>query len=206
MADHKALIESAVGGDEEALSELLSAHAGPLRARLVGTIAPQWKTLVDEDDVLQVTFLEAFLRIATFENRGEGAFLAWLTRIAQNNLKDAIRGLQRAKRPDPRKRVGNGGNEESYVGLVEVIGMTLTTPSMHAAKGEMIRALDQALDRLPEDYRRVIRMYDLEGTPIEDVARELGRSAGAVYMLRARAHERLASELGGQSQFFSKSS
>lgn len=70
----------------------------------------------------------------------------------------------------------------------------------------MVAELERMLSRLPADYERVIRMYDLEGRGIEEVASELGRSSGAIYMLRARAHERLAGLLGSESRFFSRRS
>ncbi len=206
MDDHTDLIGRATGGDEEALESLLARHSPVLRGRLQGRIAPHWRSMIEVDDVLQVTYLEAFLRIRSYQDRGEASFLAWLTRIADNNLRDAIRGLERAKRPDPRRRVVSPGSDESYVGLVEVLGMTLTTPSMNAARGEMVAELERMLSRLPADYERVIRMYDLEGRGIEEVASELGRSSGAIYMLRARAHERLAGLLGSESRFFSRRS
>ncbi len=206
MDEHADLIGRATAGDEDALESLLTRHSPALRGRLQGQIAAHWRSMIEVDDLLQVTYLEAFLRIRSYQDRGEASFLAWLTRIADNNLRDAIRGLERAKRPDPRRRVVSPGSDESYVELVEVLGMTLTTPSMHAARGEMIAELERMLSRLPADYERVIRMYDLEGRAIEEVAGELGRSSGAVYMLRARAHERLAGLLGSESRFFSRRS
>ena len=48
----------------------------------------------------------------------------------------------------------------------------------------------------------MIRLYDLEGRPIAEVAAEMGRSSGAVHMLRARAHDRLRELLGPESAFF----
>lgn len=200
------LIMLAVEGHEGSLTELLERHGPTVRGRLAASISQHWKSSLDEDDVLQVSYLEVFLRIKSFEDRGEGSFLAWLSRIADNNLRDAIRGLERAKRPDPRRRVQPRSHEDSYAGLVGLLGVTYTTPSINAARGEMITELDRALSRLPGDYGRVICLYDLDGRPIEEVAQELGRSPGAVYMLRARAHERLAEQLGNESKFFSHSS
>jgi DNA-directed RNA polymerase specialized sigma24 family protein len=63
--------------------------------------------------------------------------------------------------------------------------------------------MDEALAKLPADYAKVVRLYDLECKPMEDVSRELGRSPGACYMLRARAHDALREALGTASQFFS---
>ncbi len=200
------LIAKAQRGNEDALATLLETHGPALRARLAGKISAHWRSALDEDDVLQVTYMEAFSRFSGFVNRGDGALLAWLTQIAENNLRDAIRGLERAKRPDPRKRVQAAPAQDSYIGLVEILGVTRTTPSMNVARGEIVTELDRALGKLPADYEKCIRLYDLEGRGIEAVCAELGRSSGAVYMLRARAHERLAEILGSESRFFSRRS
>jgi RNA polymerase sigma factor (sigma-70 family) len=83
--------------------------------------------------------------------------------------------------------------------------MTTTTPSRQAARREAVEILERTLAKLPTDYAKVVRLYDLECRPIAEVARELGRSEGAVYMLRARAHEWLRETMGTESQFFSVS-
>ena len=49
-------------------------------------------------DVMQVTYLEAFLHIDQLTARDTSAFLAWLTRIAENAIRDAVRGLTRTDR------------------------------------------------------------------------------------------------------------
>lgn len=163
-----------------------------------------WQSALDPDDVMQVTYLEAFLRIERFQPRHEGSFLAWLTLIAENNLRDAIKELERQKRPNPRHRVQAGGQDDSYVALVELLGATMTTPSIVAARSELQSALDQALNTLPADYAKVVRLYDLEGRDAKEVAQLMGKSPGAVYMLLARAHDRLRDALGSGSQFFSQ--
>ena len=201
--DEADLAAKASGGDPAALTALLCEFGPLVRRRLTGKIGRHWNGVLDEDDVMQVSYLEAFVRIGRFESRGPGSFVAWLTQIAENNLRDAIRGLERAKRPDPRRRVQAAPAQESYASLVMVLGVTTTTPSRAAAGHEMVSAVDRALAGLPPDYRTVIRKYDLDGCPIEEVAAELKRKPGAVYMLRARAHDRLRELLGTASMFFS---
>lgn len=197
------LVERATGGDEESLCELLS-HFGPIvRERLKSKIGQQWRSSLDEDDVMQVTYLEAFLLIGQFKHRGSGSFLAWLSQVAENNLRDALRGLQAAKRPNPKRRVQvSRPNENSFVALVELLGSTNSTPSRAAARGESERMIEDVLSALPPDYERVVRLYDLEGRSAQEVAEQLGRSTGAIYMLRARAHEKMRGGLGNASQFF----
>ena len=198
----QALLESAAAGDVDALSELLARLAPKLRAEI--DINPTWQGLLDADDILQISFLEAFLRIddAIFPNAA--AFYGWLRRVAENNLRDAIKGLERQKRPTPARQLTTPVGDESIVQLYELLGVTSATPSRAVAKGEMKSALEQALAALPDDYAAVIRDYDIEARSISETASRLGRSAGAVHMLRARAHDRLRDLLGPESQFFSR--
>lgn len=193
-----------MGGDREALVTLLEGVAPMVRARVEPKIGAHLRPVIEIDDIMQVTYLEVVSRLKSFKGGGASGFLAWVTRIAENNLIDAGRAAAAAKRPDPRKRVREPSGEESMVAMVEQLGMTVTTPSRAAARGEAVDALERTLDRLPDDYATVIRMYDLGGHSIEEVAEALGRSEGAVYMLRARAHERLRDLLGTESRYFTK--
>lgn len=198
------LLRAAVRGDEKALASLLKDITPQLRGRIAAKISPAWQGTLDADDVLQVTFVEAFLQIEAFTDRGDGSFLAWLSHIAENNLRDAVKALERAKRPDPRRQVHASGNDDSYVALVELLGYTSTTPSRAAARGEIHTALDTVLSQLPPAYEQVVRMLDLEGRAPAQAAEALGRSVGATHMLRARAHDRLRELLGSQSKYFSR--
>lgn len=203
MALPEETIKRAGEGDAEALALLLREVGPRVRDRIVPKIGRQWSGLIEADDVMQVSYLEAFAHVGRITIKDEASFVAWLTRVAENNLRDAVRAFDRAKRPDPRKRVTGPVNEESYVGLVEVLGVTTTTPSRAAARQEAVRIMDQTLAKLPADYAKIVRLYDLECKPIEEVSREMGRSTGACYMLRARAHDALRDAMGTASQFFS---
>jgi len=201
--DEMELVKLAIGGDAEALTTLLEAEGPIVRARIEPKIGAMWRAMVDADDVMQISYMEAFLQIERFSATGPGAFRAWLAQIAENNLRDAIKGLERAKRPNPRNRVQGPPGEGSFVALIDLLGVTYSTPSQDVARGEFRGVIDEALGRIPSDYARVIRMYDLEGHTAAEVAAAMGRSPGAMFMLRARAHERLKEELGSGSKFFS---
>ena len=197
------LVGRAVQGDVNALSELLYRHGPEIEQGL--RIGRQWRAVLDPADVMQVTYLEAFLQIERFDPERTAAFPAWLRQIAENNLRDAIRGLERQKRPPPEQRAELPAGSDSLLGLYELLGATTTTPSRVAARSELERALEAAIARLPPDYAMVVRRYDLGGCAMTDVAGELGRSPGAIHMLRARAHDRLRELLGSASIFFSSS-
>lgn len=198
------LLRRAVAGDVAALSRLLEMHGEPIARGL--DIAPKWRSMVGPDDVMQVTYLEAFLRICDFVPAGPGAFSAWLRRIAENNLKDAIKELQRAKRPQPDQRVSLanvGVGERSYVEFVQLLSSGGDTPSGTVAASEAVRFVEDAVSRLPEDYQTVVRLYELQGRTIAAVADHIGRSQGSVKMLLARARDHLREALGTRSRFFS---
>ncbi|HUN81814.1 MAG TPA: RNA polymerase sigma factor [Phycisphaerae bacterium] len=198
---HDELLDRAVKGDESALAELLEQVGVQLHAELEARIGAPYRGLVGADDVLQVTFLEAFLRIRSFVPSGPGAFLSWIRRIGDNNLRDAIRELEREKRPSPAKRVSPTNNDDSYVMLLESIAGSATTASRAASRKEIKGLLDVALNKLPGDYNRVLRLYELEGLSAPEVAEKMGRSHGAVRMLLARARECLSEVLGSESKY-----
>jgi RNA polymerase sigma-70 factor, ECF subfamily len=202
MAEHdQTTLECAVAGDSKALSKLLCKHGPVVQTRL--RIASPWRSMLEPEDVMQITYVEAFLQIGRFDPRRGTSFENWLSQIAQNNLRDAIRGLSRQKQPQPRNRVQLPANADSYSGLLEALCTMSATPSRDAGKAEARALIEQALQRLPPDYSRVVRLYDLEGQPVAEVAATMKRTPGAVFMLRARALDRLAEALGTESMFFS---
>lgn len=196
------LLQQAVEGDVAALRTLLERFGGEVRQRIGGRIESRWRAVLDLDDVMQVAYLEAFLHIEQLTARDAASFLAWLTRIAENGLRDAVRGLSRQKRPDPARRVIESSTADSYAGLLDCLGVTTTTPSGEAVRRDAAGALEIAIERLPEDYQTAVRLYDLEGRPVSEVAAAMERSVGAVHMLRGRAHDQLRRHLGNMSQFF----
>lgn len=200
--DH--LLERAQDGDLDSLVQLLEAVGPTVRAIIEPKIGRKHRSVLSIDDVMQVTYMESISRIQTFTGGGARGFQAWLIRIAENNLIDAVRGLEAAKRPNPSKRMDHRNHDDSMIAMVEAIGVTVSTPSLAAARGEVVGCIHTAVARLPTDYARVITMYDLQGRSIEEVVQELGRSKGAVYMLRARAHEHLKEILGSESKYFTK--
>jgi RNA polymerase sigma-70 factor (ECF subfamily) len=198
------LLERAQDGDLECLVQLLETVGPCVRAIIEPKIGRKHRSVLSIDDVMQVTYMECISRIHTFTGGGTRGFQAWLVRIAENNLIDAVRGLEAAKRPNPSRRIDHHDRDDSMIAMVEAIGVTVSTPSLAAARGEVVRTIHDALERLPADYARVIMMYDLQGRTIDEVVHEMGRTKGAVYMLRARAHEHLREVLGSESKYFTK--
>jgi len=198
IAEGDGLVRRCVEGDRAALVELLEFVGPGVRAQL--HIDAAWGASLDADDVMQTTYMEVFLRVARLEVRTVAGFRAWMNTVAQNNLRDALRALQRARRPDPRKRVEEPARSDSTVELLDRIGCISHTASRDAIAREAQGLLATALAGLPQSYRQVIEAVDLTGESVQAVAERLQRSQGAVYMLRARAHDRLRELLGPRSR------
>src|SRR5690606_5702333 len=146
------LLNRAQSGDVDALVALLEQVGPTVRRVIEPKIGRKHRSMLSCDDVMQVTYMECISRFRSFEGGGPRGFLAWLMRIAEHNLIDAVRGLEAAKRPNPSRRVGHHDQEDSAIAMVEAIGVTVSTPSLAAARGEVVASIHEALGRLPESY------------------------------------------------------
>ncbi len=198
------LLERAVEGDGDALAALLERHAPAVRHALAGAIPARWQAVLTLDDVMQQAYAEAFGAIRRFALREGHTFEDWLVVIARRTLVDALRGLGAEKRGGDRPRItASAPGGDSYISLLDVLGVTTTTPSRAAARCEGSDAVRGAIDRLPETQRLVVERYDLQGRTAEEIASEIGRSVGAIYMLRARAHRALCDIMGAPQAYLS---
>jgi RNA polymerase sigma-70 factor (ECF subfamily) len=187
------LISQAVTGDREALSRLLRQIEPMLRERLAGQIPASLASLMCIDDVIQETFTDAYLDIYDFDP-SRGAFETWVTSIAKHSLLNAIESLRAEKRGGNRQRVDPSKNG-TWLSFWQVLTASASTPSHTAMRSETRSLLAEAIEKLPGAHRTVVQLYDLERRPVEEVAGVLGRSPGAVFMLRSRAHRELRRHL-----------
>ncbi len=190
-------IDPANGGpDPQALTRLLSEHSETLRAAIEPKIPDRLRSVLSAEDVLQQTFLDAFLDMRNFIPSDESSFFRWLRKLAENNLIEAIRALDAEKRGGRARRVATLGVDPCTSILDRLVPvLTRTSPPHAAALREASLAVREAIARLPEAYRAAVELYDIEGRDIADVAATLSRSPGAVHLLRNRAFARLREQL-----------
>ena len=82
------------------------------------------------------------------------------------------------------------GGESARTLLLAVAGGDGTAGGRAALEEELGR-LRSAIRKLPASYRTVVEEMDLAERPVAEVAEAMGRSRGAVHLLRSRAHDRL---------------
>lgn len=184
-------------GDEEAFAVLCSRYEGLLQARIRPWLSAPIRRKVSILDVLQETLLTAHRRLDDFEDRGEGAFGAWLARIAELKAREAVRRYAGAAKRNVGQEVTRGQRPETA--LVPGAG---PSPSEQAIAGERQDQIHRAMERLPDDYRRVLTLIQLDHVSLDTAATLMSRSRQAVKKLYSRALARLADlvELTGKGE------
>jgi len=186
-------------GDEEALLRLLEQYSARIRGQIDRQIPRRFQSVIDADDILQQTFVDAIRSVARLRDLNEAKFAAWLRTLARRNLIDVLRSLETHRRGGTIRRVTANSWSASASNLLDIVSFTSQTPSRAVASRESIDRLQQAISGLPQDYRLVVERYDLSSESIEEIAASLGRSVGAVFMLRKRAHRMLSDLLKSSS-------
>ena len=146
----------------------------------------------DPSDLVQHTLLEAVKAWPQFRGRTEDELAAWLRRILARVLAHEARRYRGTQRRDLAREVSL---EHALAASSDRLGAaalaTGTSPSQNAIRHEAELRLTEALRRLPDDYRDVILMRNIEGLSHDDVALRMDRSVGSVRMLWVRALARL---------------
>jgi RNA polymerase sigma-70 factor (ECF subfamily) len=170
--DDRQLVERSLAGDRSAQRALYDAHVDRvfrLAFRMVGEEA-------FARDLTQDTFVRAFERLDGF--RGDAAFSTWLHSVATSVV---LNGLRKRKKIRSRERDMKAAR---HVGV---------TP--RRAEPDLKRRLHEAVGGLPEAYRTVFVMHDLEGYTHREIAAALDVKTGTSKARLSRARARLRIEL-----------
>src|SRR5262249_24779574 len=136
-------------------------------------------------DLVQQTFLEAQRDFARFQGHSEGELLAWLRQVLLHKLAHFVSRYYAEKRRVALEVPLTA--DDSLPASPREPSADTPSPSGRAMAREQQEALARALERLPEDYRRVIRLRYEEERSFGEIAGLMGRSENAVRKLWARA-------------------
>ncbi len=180
--DEPELIRYAQQGDLESFNRLIQIYE-----RQVFNLA--WRIMGDSDsaaDATQEAFISAYKAVGRF--RG-GSFRSWMMRIVTNACYDELRR---------RKRRPAGSLEKLFdeVGVPEPddpgdLIHKPEDPETAAERAELSYAIQDCLNRLPDDFRVVAVLADVHGYEYGEVARVIGKPLGTVKSRLARARARL---------------
>jgi RNA polymerase sigma-70 factor (ECF subfamily) len=165
--DERALIQRVLAGDVGAERALYDAHVDRVY-RLAFRFAGRDDLA---QDFTQDAFIRAFERLHEF--RGDSSFATWLHTIA---VSVAMNGMRKVKRFRQRE-----------LELDEVMDAPAT--GRREAEPDLKRRLAAAIDALPDGYRTVFLLHDVEGYTHEEIAETLGVASGTskTQLFRARA-------------------
>jgi RNA polymerase sigma-70 factor (ECF subfamily) len=182
-----ALLAHARAGDPDALGEVLEGYREYLRLLARARVGRDLRVRLDPSDLVQETLLEAQRDFPQFLGDSEGELAVWLRRILARNLADQLKYHQSQKRDIGREQPLDALIEQAH----EALAAPLSTPSKVASRREQAVVMANALAKLPEDYRKIITLRQVEGRSFDEIAARMRRSGGAVRMLWMRALERL---------------
>jgi len=174
QVDDKQLIGRIQAGDPAAERQFFETYADRIHRivyRFVGD--PE-----AAQDCVQETFIRAFDRLGTF--RGESALGTWIGSIAVSVALNALRGRKR----DEKRHAPWEAAE------------TVAAPSARRSEPDLKARLHAEIDQLPEGYRMVFLLHDVEGYTHEEIGSMLGVQSGTskaqLFRARARLRDRLA--------------
>ena len=184
--DDRGLAARIAAGDSVAAALVLRRY----NQRLFRTAWSVLKDRADAEEAVQEGYLKAFAAIDRFQ---AGSSLAtWLTRIVVN---EAISRLRAAKR---RKRALTGAGvaslDDARARLAPV--SPAASPEEEVMRRQLSGLLEAAIARLPEPFRIVFVLHEVEGLSSEEVAESLDMPVETVRTRLFRARRRLRDDLG----------
>ncbi|WP_205503887.1 RNA polymerase sigma factor [Rufibacter psychrotolerans] len=178
-----AIVARVLGGDKEAYAQLVRRH----NQKLYRTIRSYLREEDEVEDAMQDTYLLAYQKLPQLKSRA--FFSTWLIRIGIN----VALGKLREKRT---RTVGLALDGDEYGSLpLSNSRSTLINPEEMAIHQEIKLLLEKAIDHLPEKYRIVYILREVEGMDLPEIGQCLGLSESNTKVRLHRAKEMLKETL-----------
>ncbi len=179
--DEGKLLQYAQEGDLDAFNRLVIAYQ-----TMAYNVA--YRILGDEpaaEDATQLAFISAYRHLTSY--RG-GSFRAWLMRIVTNSCYDELRRIKRRPTTALEPLTEDGEDEiESPTWLAD----GAPSPEEQMENAELEHAIQDCLNRLPDDFRTVLVLVDVQGLDYTEVSDSTGNPLGTIKSRLARARMKL---------------
>ena len=143
----------------------------------------------EAEDVIQDAYVRAYEHLDQFA--GRAAFSTWLTRIAVHEA------LARKRRSGRLEELETVQNKDDYRSILK---SSAPDPEAQTAQSQAHHLLAEAIDSLPDDYRTIVVMRDVEEMNVAETASSLEVSEAVVKTRLHRAHAMLRKELYARAQ------
>jgi RNA polymerase sigma-70 factor, ECF subfamily len=175
------IVRRVLDGDRNLYELLMRRH----NQRVYRAIRSILRDDTESEDVMQEAYVRAYEHLGQFEGRAQ--FSTWLTRIAVN---EALRRLAARGRMDSLDMPYDGEDDPMPVQAADV-----DTPELYASRTEAASLLEQAILALPQAYRTVLMLRDVEEMSTAETAEALSLTEANVKVRLHRAHGLLREEL-----------
>ena len=152
--DDKTIIARILTGETEAFRHLMRRHGGSLQAFIEGVVGSR----EEAEDVVQEAFVSAYRSLRQYDSR-IASFATWLHRIAYH---EALRRMKRRRLPTL-----SWDEDENLLRYAEDTG---DDDWLEDATEEQLARLDEAIDRLSDYDRLLLRLYYEEDLPLKEIA------------------------------------
>jgi len=177
--DTTTLLRDAKAGSREALEALYGRSAPRLLAFIRLRLGLTLRAHLESHDILQATLLRSFERLPQLEAEGGDRLMAWLMRIAENEIRDRADYFHRQRRDVAR--------DVPLDDLRGNIAADIRSMSSRLVLTEEAARLERALEQLSDAHREVILLRTFEELSFRDIGQRLGKSEDACRMQLARA-------------------
>ena len=188
------LVALAKEGNDSALNQLCKVYGERVHWIVRLRMGKELRSKLESMDLVQDVLFSALRDLGDFTYKDEGDFLRWLSKIAENRLRDNVDKFHADKR-DIRKEVRldnhgptTGGRFFGVRGPIDA-----TTPSVIMSRKEELEELAKAMDELKPEYKEVIVLAKIEELSYKEISDKLGKSNEAVRKLVSRAMAELTS-------------
>ena len=172
-----ALIADLKAGSEQAFAVLIAQYHQPLYS----LIARSLNDPADASDITQEVFIKVFRSIRGFH--GEASLRTWLYRIALHEASNQRRWWSRHKKQEitiDSSFESDPDAENSHLSLASTLADQSDSPFDHAVQAEVRERVEAALRQIPEAFRTVVILREIEGFAYEEIAEILNVNLGTV--------------------------
>jgi RNA polymerase sigma-70 factor (ECF subfamily) len=182
-ADEQELVAELKAGSEQAFAFLLAQYSHPIYSLMARSL----RDPADAADVTQEVFVKVFRNISSFH--GEASLRTWIYRIALHEASNQRRWWSRHKRQELTIDAQLENDEGETFCMADALAARDASPYECAAHAQLGERVVAALRTLPEAFREVVVLREIEGFGYEEIAEMLNVHLGTVKsrLMRGRA-------------------
>jgi len=190
--------------DSQALVEFIELRRPQLLAFIERNLSALLGRKIEAADILQEVSLSAVGSLDTLELGDRDPF-SWLCQLAEHKIIDAHRKLVAAKKRSADRELAppEASAETQRGGFIDMLVVSMTSPSGAFSRDQREFRLQQALKNLPHESQEALRLRYVEGLPSKEIASRLQKTDGATRVLLTRSLAKLQELLRNDSEFAS---